>query len=188
MVSRFLKEHIVKPIFMFIDSKMRARMGVAPLPGSSYNLIFMNYITFAGEAIDLPDGTRVKPGDRIGELHFSNLGIARGKLGNTTITSELQLLGIVRSEIALLSTLVKENKIDQDIKAFYSISLFGPGAKRIGFILREIPQTFHVKRIALWMSILRRVFSPDFTNRSKKHKRHMKACEIWISRKKLLEM
>jgi len=163
-------------------------MGVTPLPGSPYNLIFMNYTTFTGEAIDLPDGTRVEPGDRVGELHFSNLGIASGKLGDQTITSELQLLGIVRSEIALLSTLVKEDKIDQDIKAFYSISLFGPGAKRVGFVVREIPQTFYVKRIALWMSILRRVFSPDFTNRSKKHRRHMKAYEIWISRRKLLEM
>ncbi|MGI6706492.1 MAG: YkoP family protein [Clostridia bacterium] len=188
MISGFLKDYIVKPIFIFIDKKMRARMGITPLPGSAYNLIFMNYTTFTGEAIDFQDGTRVEPGDRIGELHFSNLGIASGKLGDTTITSELQLLSIVRSEIALLSTLVKENKIAQDIKAFYSISLFGPGAKRIGFVLREIPQTFHVKRIALWMSILRKVFSPAFTNRSKKHRRHTRACEIWITRKKLLEM
>jgi hypothetical protein len=182
-----IKQCIVNALLL-IDQIIVKSMGCVSIPGSKFKLLNICYIQHKGEILKFEDGTIIQKGDLVGEIHLSNIGISCGKVGDTIITSELQLLGIIRAELKLLSELIQKNQITPHVLAYCSISLLGAGAKRLGFSIIDIPQTFKIRRMALWMSILRRIFAPSFVKRGKNHTKHKTASEIWITETKLFTL
>lgn len=184
---KIIKKYIVS-VLLLIDRIMVKSMGCISIPGSNYKLLNICYIRYKGDILEFEDGTVIQKGDLVGEIHLSNIGISCGKIGDTIITSELQLLGLIRTELKLLSKLIQSNQIAPHVLAYCSISLLGAGAKRLGFRIIDIPQTFEIKCMALWMSILRKLLAPSFVKQSKKHTKHKIVYEIWITETKLLTL
>lgn len=184
---KVIKMYIVS-LLLLIDRITIKRMGCITIPGSTYNLIKICYIQYKGKKLEFEDGTIVNKGDLIGEMHLSNIAISCGKIGDTIITSELQLLGIIRNELKLLAQVLLHHQMSPRVSTYYSTSLLGAGAKRLGFRIIEIPQTLEIKRMALWMSLLRKYFAPSFANQTKKHRKHKTVSEIWITELKLMTL
>jgi hypothetical protein len=111
---------------------------IVPIPGAPSGVFLMRVDRFRGRPIDLPDGTQVRHGDRIIELHLNNRAITRvASLG------PFALLRMMAEDLRALAAWVDGPDGPTDARALYAVTLLSRGAPRLGFTLRERPVNLH---------------------------------------------
>ncbi len=98
------------------------------VPASRHGLLMLRFMRYRGEPIDLPDGTHVARGDRVGVLHFHN----RALLQADRPLSPWEVLKWMREDMHSLAAWQRT----VDLKAIYGITLLSRAAPRLGFTLR----------------------------------------------------
>jgi MFS family permease len=111
---------------------------VRPIPHAPYNLLLMGWGRYRGRPITLPDGTTVRSGDRVLELHMNNRLLAR-------IPGGLALVRQARGDLAALAAWTLEPGYPTDMRAIYGFSMLSRGAPRLGFMLRDRRITVRVR-------------------------------------------
>lgn len=109
----------------------------------SRGLLHVNLRQYHGPEIELRDGTSVRPGDSIGELHLSNsafFNILRNC--SSDVQAVMKIKKEMKQELTQLAEMVQQNKVDQKIKAFFGITIFHQGARLLGFDIKEIDSAF----------------------------------------------
>lgn len=97
----------------------------------------LRFTRYRGEPIDLPDGTHVARGDRVGILHFRNQAL----LQTTRQLNPWEVLAWMREDMGSLATWEQI----ANLKAVYGITLLSRAAPRLGFTLRQRP-----RNLAAW--------------------------------------
>lgn len=132
---------------------------IQPIEGSNYNLICIKKVKYRGNPLSLSESCILTKGDYLIEMHLSNILLAKGKVGNATVASDLQLFSYIRNELYTLGKLLRSEQMDANIKAIGGVTIHGPGIRRFGFSLYPSQVNFHNTIVTLWMRFLRWVFS-----------------------------
>jgi hypothetical protein len=92
----------------------------------------LQFVRYRGKPIDLPDGTHVASGDRIGILHFNNSALLQA----SRQIGPWELLKWMGEDMHALAVWERT----ADLKAIRGITLLSRAAPRLGFTLRQRPE------------------------------------------------
>lgn len=163
------------PYFLLpIDALLSRSYDIRPLRNGS--LLRINFHTFRGRPILLPDGTEVTRTDRVAELHLDNWR------ANREADYPWHVLGVMRSELKFLANEVSKLKV----KALYGTTLHHAGAKRLGFTVRDISPLFRRWLVRLFLTGLLVSYHPKREQRLEKGRTPLEVKEVWISSAELL--
>lgn len=149
-------------------------------PGGLFRL---NLRQYRGPVLTLRDGTTVHPGDMVGELHLANRQLVdlQRKCSN-----QIQAVMCVKKEmkqnLTHLATLVAQEKVSPEVKAFFGITIFHQGARLLGFEVEEIESRFWRYCFRLGQLLLLATYHPLGTRRLKQGHQSLVPKVIWISR------
>lgn len=150
---------------------------IKAIKDSSYDLLSIRKTKYKGETLRLADNCILTKGDCIIEVHLSNIVLAKGKVGDATVASDLQLIPYIRGELFLLGKYLLLRDFNTSIKAVGGVTIHGPGVRRLGFSLYPCQNSLNNSLVSFWMRILRWAFSrPNeavrMRNRPPRHLEH----------------
>lgn len=176
---------LARNIMEKIDERYLSSVNARTVKGSDIHLLLICFHDYDGTGAELPDGTVIRPGDRVVELHLSNKKIASyGE--NQGKSAEWQVLQDLRKEFSLLAQEVKDGSIPDEIQGFYGINVLPAGARRLGFTLIPLPSGWNRTWLAFWESLIRRIFYSYRPDKKTDFKKTKDAYEIWMSRNGLV--
>lgn len=169
---------ILSSIFGIIDFIIVKIAGWKHIPYSSTDFMYLNPHKYRGRDIALKDGSIIKKGDLIAELHIDNRRV------KSLDTSYISLLRLLRSELLALKKCSDQEPYSK-IKAVYGISVFYNIAERQGFTIIEI-RSWIIKFFgSLWENILRLTIKK---NGKKTRKIIIASKECWFSMNQIVNM
>ena len=102
------------------------------IPDSQHNMLLIDIKKYRGKTFELKDGTVIKRGDQIGELHIDNLKVI--DLDN----SYRNVNSLLIDELNSLCSACKKNEKFIQIKTFYCFTVLYPLISRKGFEIYEM--------------------------------------------------
>jgi hypothetical protein len=148
------------------------------IPYSTTNFLYLNPYIYKGKTLTIKDGTVIKKGDWIGEIHIDNVNV------KSLNTSYPNLIRLLRGEIKALNRCLKEEPHSK-IKAICGISVFYDIARRQGFTILPIENSFKRFLISIGENILRL----GLKNSNKKtRKKFVFSKQCWLSRNEILNL
>jgi hypothetical protein len=152
------------------------------IPDAPFDLLRVQFTRFHGRAIMLPDGTSVRSGDRIAELHINNEVMAE-VAGQA---SSWRLLSMLMGDLRGLARWSRSESFPADIRAFYGYTLLSRGASRLGFTLRTRPRSLRTRLDGFFLLGLLVLYSPLGQGRLRQGTTYgREPVEIWMSRSQL---
>ncbi|MDF2820801.1 MAG: hypothetical protein K0R15_1242 [Clostridiales bacterium] len=171
-MREFLKRYFERKNQKYIEGH-----GLITIEGSKNLWFFLDIMEYKGKAIELEDGTIVKKGDIIAEIHLNN-DVIIDNLGNVKF-----VFNCLQEECSALAVQIPENEQYQKIVAYFARTLMYPFAAKKGFEVREVKNRFLALFIGFWDSTLKYALEK---NKTKFKIRKPK--EIWISREKIMKL
>lgn len=157
---------------------------VQNVPDAPCALLKVRFTHYAGNAIDLPDGTRVTKGDPLIELHFRN----RAFLEIAESASAWKYLQLITQNLRALANWMQEADFPGHPRAIYGKTLLYRGAPRLGFTLRERPRGVYAYLERFFMRGLLVLYHRQGRARLYQGTTYQTyAQEAWMSRQELLK-
>jgi hypothetical protein len=163
-------------LFRKLDAAIVKAAGWKHIPNSDTNFMYMCPYKYKGATIMLKDGTAVKKGDWIAELHLDNRELKK------LDTSYASLIRLYKGELKALKNCFRQGAYP-DIKAVFGITVFHEIAARQGFTVLDIRSTAKRFLGSLWENILRLALQKE---NNKVRKRFVVSKECWISRDQIM--
>ena len=110
-------------------------VGLQPV-GNLFRLTVRNY---RGKIMQLPDGTLLNPGDKVGELHLNNDLLQ--SITSTTASIErvaVRVLRETRRSLPLLAQKISQDPDCQGIKALVGVTMIHRGTTQLGFSVYDL--------------------------------------------------
>lgn len=165
-----------------VEWAFSALAGSRPVPGSRGTFL-VAYHPYRGEVVRLPDGTTVRPGDPIAEIHFWNRRIAL-RQGRDAGTVTWRLARDMRADLCALARAIRRGELAAGAVAVYGATPVAAAAARLGFTVRPLRSAWRRTALSAWQLAVRRVFRP----RTVKRELHATTAEVWLSRQRLFAM
>jgi hypothetical protein len=181
----------VPPRFVLIfwpvaDRLLRIIHRIRPLKADDSSIIRFSLHHYKGLTRVLNDGSEVKTGDTIIELHLNNTWFKRRRNLNLSASqSPREFLGYLAQDFHLLAQQIASGMFG-DIAALHGITLLHVAARRLGFQIDELPDNLWKKGARFYMAGLMQVYHLRGEEVSGLREKTWELKEIWLSRAALL--
>ncbi len=181
----------VPPRFVLIfwpvaDRLLRVIYHIRPLKADDSGIMRFNLCHYKGLTKMLNDGSEVKTGDIIIELHLNNAWFKRRRNLNLSASqSPREFLGSLAQDLHLLAQQVASGMFG-NITALHGITLLHVAARRLGFQVDELPDSLWKKGARFYMAGLMQVYHLRGDEVSGLREKTWELKEIWLSRAALL--
>ena len=153
------------------------------IPNAPYGLLHIHLGRYHGPPITLPDGTAVRRGAWITELHFDN----RRMSAAARTASAFQFTRMIAEDMQALAAWASAPGPVARSVAVMGITLIGRAAPRLGFTVRERPVTIKTRLDRFFMDGLMAIYNPDGVRRLGRGTTYgAYPMEVWMSRAELL--
>jgi hypothetical protein len=152
------------------------------IPGAPFDLLRVEFTRFHGKPITLPDGTAIKSGDRIAEMHIHNAALVEvAKRANGW-----QLLRMMMGDLDELARWTEKADFPADVHAFYGYTILSRAAPRLGFTIRTRPHSLRTWLDGFFLTGLLVLYNPRGRNRLEEGQVYgSDPVEVWMSRSEL---
>lgn len=140
---------------------------------------FLRYSTshYSGKDRILADGTTVRHGETIIELHFNNPYIAE-MIVNGEFTP-WRGMRLAARDIAVLEAAIMGGNLP-DVRAIHAVTLFAAVGPRLGFELRPLPHSPYWALVRYFMVGLIALYHPDGWKHARRTRATLWPSEIWL--------
>jgi hypothetical protein len=168
------------------DRLLRVIYHIRPLKDDDSNIIRFNLRHYKDPTRVLNDGSEVKTGDIIIELHLSNDWFKRRRNLNLSASqSPREFLGCYAQDLHLLAKQVASGRFG-NITALHGITILHVAARRLGFQIDELPDNLWKKGARFYMIGLMQVYHLRGDEVSGLREKPWELKEVWLSRAALL--
>jgi hypothetical protein len=169
-----------------IDKFWRVVYHTRPLKADDSGIIRFQLHHYKGPTRVLNDGSKVKTGDTIIELHLNNTWFKRRrKLNLRASQSPREFLGCFAQDLHLLAQQIASGMFG-DITALHGSTLLDIAAKRLGFQVDELPDSLWKKGACFYMAGLMQVYHLRGDKVPGLREKPWELKEVWLSRAALL--
>ena len=181
----------VPPRFVLIlwpvaDRLLRVIYHTRPLRADDSGIIRFNLRHYKGLTRVLNDGSKVKTGDTIIELHLNNAWFKRRrKLNLKASQSPREFLGCFAQDLHILAQQIVSGRFG-NITALHGSTLLHVAARRLGFQVDELPDSLWKKGACFYMAGLMQVYHLRGDEVSGLREKPWELKEVWFSRAALL--
>ena len=131
-----------------------------------------------GRTVALTDGTEVRTGDLVAELHLSNRRVASGSASATW--SPFVVLESTRSDLTVLARAVAAGRLGP-VRAVHAVSLVAPALARIGFQVEPLRPSAHSRLLRFYLIGLVAIYNPDGWRSAGRARTRGWPAEAWMS-------
>ena len=168
------------------DRLLRVVRHIKPLIADDSGIIRFNVGHYKGPTRVLNDGTEVKGGDTIVEVHLNNDWFKRRRNLNLGASQSARaFLGCYAQELRILARQVASGTFGE-IVALRGITLLGVAARRLGFQIDEMPDSLWKKGARFYMAGLMQVYHLRGGDVPMLRDKAWELKEIWLSKASLL--
>jgi len=186
-----MRKHRVPPWFVLIlwpaaDRLLRIIYRIRPLKADDSGIIRFNLHHYKGLTRVLNDGSEVKTGDTIIELHLNNDWFKRRRNLNLSVSqSPRESLGCFSQDLHLLAQQVASGMFG-NITALHGSTILHIAARRLGFQVDELPDSLWTRGARFYMAGLMQVYHLRGDEVSGLREKSWELKEVWLSRAVLL--
>ncbi len=154
------------------------------MPGSAHGVLRLGFVTYRGAPLDLPDGTPVRSGDVVGEIHIENRRVAE-----LTVDSPWRILPAFREDLITLAAWTLRPDFPVEAQAFHALSLLGRAGRGLGFSVHPRSASIGRRLEQMYMLGILEIYSHDGARRLERGgTRASFPDDIWMSRKTLVRL
>ncbi len=154
-------------------------------PLRSDSIISVETRRYRGYRITLDDGSEVKPGDKIIELHLSAAWFRkRRKMDLTAPIWEASHYLV--EDLGYLAEQVVNEKFDCHITALHGTTLLHVWARRLGFQVEELPNTLWKNLTQFYLAGLMQIHHLQGKERFNILSKRLELKQVWLSKAELL--
>ena len=169
------------------DRLLRVIEHIGPLKADNDGIIRFSLRHYKGVTRVLNDGSEVKAGDTIMELHLNNEWFRRRRNLNLSASqSPREFLGCLERDLHFLAEQVASGTFDNNIVALHGSTILHVAARRLGFQVDELPDSLWKKGARFYMSGLMQVYHLRGDDVSGLREKPWELKEVWLSRAALL--
>lgn len=165
---------LLKKFFTHMNKRYIKTHNLIFIPDSEYNYIYLDIDKYKGKTVTLSDGTIIKKGDIVAEIHVNN--------DSVDDIPVRKVIKVFYSETLTMARQLKYNEDFKDIKALFGRTVLAPLTKRLGFEVFEIKSGYMKRFIRIWDNLIKIVFS----SRKKDKVKFREPKEVWMSREALI--
>jgi hypothetical protein len=185
-MSRAVPPRFVLIFWPVVDRFLMIVGHIRPLKADGSGIIRFSLRQYKGPTKVLNDGSEVRIGDTIIELHMNNDWFKkRRKLNLKLSESPWEILGCFEQDLRFLAQQVAGETFE-GVTTLRGVTFLYTGAKRLGFQVDELPDSLWKKRACFYMSGLMRIYNLRGDETPKRRGRPVDLKEIWLSRAALL--
>jgi len=186
MRKRSVPPRFILILWPVVDRFLRIIYHIRPLRADDSGIIRFDLRHYKGPTKVLNDGSEVKAGDTIIELHLNNAWFKRGrKLNLKASQSPREFLGCFAQDLRILAQQIVSGMFG-DITALHGITLLHVAARRLGFQIDELPDSLWKKGARFYMAGLMQVYHLRGDEVSGLREKPWELKEVWFSRAALL--
>jgi hypothetical protein len=169
-----------------VDRLLRAIQHIRPLKADDSGIMRFNLRRYKGPVKVLNDGSEVKTGDMIIELHLNNAWFkGRRKLNLKVPQAPREFLGCFAQDLHFLAQQVAGGMFG-NITALHGSTILHVAARRLGFQVEELPDSLWKKGARFYMAGLMQVYHLRGDEVSGLREKPWELKEVWLSRATLL--
>ena len=170
-----------------VDRLLRVIEHIRPLKADSNGIIRFSLRHYKGITRVLDDGSEVKAGDTIMELHLNNEWFKRRrKLNLSASRSPREFLGCLTRDLHSLAEQVTGGTFGNNIAALHGSTILHVAARRLGFQVDQLPDSLWKRGARFYMAGLMQVYHLRGDEVSGLKEKPWELKEVWLSKAALL--
>jgi hypothetical protein len=169
-----------------MDRLLKVIYHIKPLKADGSGITSLDIRHYKGPTKILTDGSKVKTGDTIIELHLNNDWF-KGRRNLNIKVSQVprEILGCFEQDLRFLAQQIASGMFG-NITALHGSTILHAGAKRLGFQIEELPDSLWKKGARFYMAGLMQLYHLRGDEVSGLREKPWELKEIWLSRATLL--